>query len=174
MPGTKKTYIYKDMSFESEEAMLLHLLDDYRCVEGFAARYLGAWRAVSQEACVTGGLRTVCGREQLHADLLEARLRELGGTPQCEVPQDRLANLEYYSSAEHSDVEKLGTIAGRLQDPDKVLQFLSAAIEQIEDDRDTRELLVTILDDERATIKWVLESWELLRPAADQTSGALR
>jgi hypothetical protein len=30
-------------------------------------------------------------------------------------------------------------------------------------DRDTRELLATILDDERATIKWVLESWETLK-----------
>jgi uncharacterized protein (DUF2225 family) len=86
---------------------------------------------------------------------------------QCVILQKSIfRKRKYYSSAEHSDVEKLGSIAGRLQDPDKVLQFLSAAIEQIEADRDTRELLVTILDDERATIKWVLESWELLRPEA--------
>lgn len=78
--------------------MVLYLLDDYRCVEGFAARYLGAWKAVAQDPRVKGGLRMVCGREQLHADLLEERLRELGGTPQCEVPPERLADLQYYGA----------------------------------------------------------------------------
>ena len=166
MSETNKRYTYKDKNFDNERTMLLYLLDEYRCIEGFAARYLGAWKAVSQEACVTGGLRTVCGREQLHADLLEARLRELGGTPQYEVPAERLGDLEYYASTDYSDAEKLGKIAARLQDPDKVLQFLTDAIAQIEDDPDTRELLVTIRDDERATIKWVLESWQTLQSAA--------
>ncbi len=163
---SQNTYSYKGETFDSEAAMIMHLLDDYRCVEGFAARYLGAWKAVSKEACVTGGLRTVCGREQLHADLLEARLRELGGTPQCEVPEERLAEMAYYGSEDTSDIEKLGKVASRLQDPDKVLAFLSDAIAQIEDDRDTRELLATILDDERSTIQWVLASWEDLKGQA--------
>jgi hypothetical protein len=166
MAASQKIYAYKGETFGSEREMVMHLLDDYRCVEGFAAQYLGAWRAISQEACVTGGLRTVCGREQLPADLLEARLRELGGTPQCEVPQERLAEMAYYGSEDHSDIEKLGKIASRVQDPEKVLQFLRQAIEQIEDDRDTRELLATILDDERSTIQWVLASWEDLKPQA--------
>ena len=164
MPKAEKTYIYKDQTFASESDMILYLLDEYRCVEGFAARYLGAWKAVSQEACVTGGLRSACGREQLHADLLEARLRELGGEPQCEVPAERLTDLEYYGSTEYSDIDKLGRVASRLQDPEKVLSFLTHAIDQIEDDQDTRELLATILDDERSTLKWITSSWELLKP----------
>ncbi|ETW97349.1 MAG: hypothetical protein ETSY1_23085 [Candidatus Entotheonella factor] len=164
MATSQKIYSYKGQTFGSEREMIMYLLDDYRCVEGFAARYLGAWKDISKEACVTGGLRTVCGREQLHAELLEARLRELGGTPQCEVPEERLADMDYYGSDDHSDIEKLGKIASRLQDPEKVLQFLSQAIEQIDEDRDTRELLATILDDERSTIQWVLASWEDLKP----------
>ena len=164
MPTDDKTYTYKDKTFTSEGEMILYLLDEYRCIEGFAARYLGAWKAVSQEACVTGGLRSACGREQLHADLLEARLRELGGEPQYEVPAERLADLDYYGSTAHSDIEKLGKIASRLQDPEKVLSFLTHAIDQIEDDRDTRELLATILDDERSTLNWICSSWELLKP----------
>jgi hypothetical protein len=59
-------------------------------------------------------LRTVCGREQMHAALLEARLRELGGTPQCVPPPERVLDLAYYSSSAHSDLEKLGKIAARL------------------------------------------------------------
>ena len=95
----------------------MYLLDAYRCVEGFAARYLGAWKAVAQDPRVKGGLRTVCGREQLHADLLEERLRELGGTPQCEVPPERLADLQYYGAATVSDTEKLSKVASRLAEP---------------------------------------------------------
>jgi hypothetical protein len=163
---TTKTYTYKGQQFASERDMLLHLLDDYRCIEGFAARYLGAWQAVAQEARVSGGLRTVCGREQLHADLLAARLGELGGAPQCDVPTERLADLAYYSSPAHSDVEKLGRIAARLHDPEKVLRFLTEAIEQIADDQDTRELLVTIRDDERASIRWFLDAWNSLQARA--------
>ena len=163
MTKAESAYTYKDQTFTSERDMVLYVLDEYRCVEGFAARYLGAWKAVSQEACVTGGLRSVCGREQLHADLLEARLRELGGEPQCDVPAERLADLAYYGSTEHSDIEKLGKVAARLQDPEKVLAFLTHAIDQIEDDQDTRELLATILDDERSTLKWITSSWALLK-----------
>lgn len=165
MPSTK-TYTYKDQTFASEQEMILYLLDEYRCVEGFAAQYLGAWKAVSQMPCVTGGLRTVCGREQLHAELLEARLCELGGTPQCEVPQERLAELAYYGSQEYSDLAKLEKVAVRLKDPEKILAFLTDAIAQIEDDEDTRELLSTILDDERASLQWITSSWALLQPQA--------
>jgi bacterioferritin (cytochrome b1) len=172
MPRRKTPrYTYKGQQFDSEGAMLLHLLDDYRCIEGFAARYLGAWQAVAQHASIAGGLRTVCGREQLHADLLAARLRELGGTPQCDVPPERLADLDYYSTAEHSDAAKLGKIAARLQDPDKVLQFLTEAIAQIDADRETRELLCTILDDERATIAWFRNTWQALQ---SETAAAVR
>jgi hypothetical protein len=163
---SNKTYTYKDRTFANERDMVRHLLDDYRCVEGFAAQYLGAWKSVSQEACVIGGLRTVCGREQLHADLLEARLRELGGTPQCEVPAARLAELDYYGSTAHSDIDKLGRLAARVQDPDKVLHFLTTAIEQIDEDQDTRELLATILDDERSSLRWITSAWDRLQPRA--------
>jgi bacterioferritin (cytochrome b1) len=164
--SARQHYTYKDQQFDSEQAMVLYVLDEYRCIEGFAAQYLRAWKDVAQEDCVRGGLRTVCGREQLHADLLEARLRELGGTPQYKVPEARLTDLDYYGSPERSDTEKLGSIASRLHDPDKILAFLTHAIEQIEQDEDTRELLVTIRDDERATIKWVLESWAVLNSEA--------
>jgi hypothetical protein len=79
------------------------------------------------------------------------------------VPPERLADLAYYSTADHSDAEKLGNIAARVQDPDKVLHFLTEAIGQIDADRETRELLATILDDERATIAWFRHTWEALQ-----------
>lgn len=165
MAVAQKTYTYKGKTFASESDMVLYLLDDYRCVEGFAARYLGAWKAVAQDPRVKGGLRTVCGREQLHADLLEERLRELGGTPQCEVPPERLADLQYYGASTVSDAEKLSKSAARLQNPEVILQFLTEAISQIEADRDTQALLNTILDDERASIACICATWQACQQA---------
>jgi bacterioferritin (cytochrome b1) len=162
MSHPEKVYTYKGNNFASEHEMVVYLLDDYRCGEGFAARYLGEWREVTEHPGIRGGLRTVCGREHMHADLLEARLRELGGTPQCVAPPERVLDLAYYSSSAHSDLDKLGKIAARLHDPAKVLQFLTHAIAQIETDHDTRALLTTILDDERASITWFVESWKSL------------
>ncbi|MBM3226504.1 MAG: ferritin-like domain-containing protein [Candidatus Tectomicrobia bacterium] len=163
--NTTNTYTYKGRTFASERDMVRHLLDEYRCVEGFAAQYLGAWQAIAEEPRLRGGLRTVCGREQMHAEILEARLRELGGTPQCTPPPERVLDLAYYSSAAHSDLDKLEKIALRLQDPEKVLSFLTQAIDQITEDRDTCALLSTILADERASIGWFVETWKALAPA---------
>lgn len=162
MEAHDTVYTYKGHTFNSEPDMVRYLLDDYRCVEGFAAQYLGAWQAVAEDAGIRGGLRTVCGREQMHATILEARLRELGGTPQCQPAPERVRDLAYYSSTAHSDRDKLSKIAARLQDPEKVLQSLTQAIAQIAHDNDTCTLLNTILDDERASIRWFVDTWQAM------------
>ena len=51
-------YTYKDRQFDSEQAMVLYLLDEYRCIEGFAAQYLRAWKDIARDDCVRGD----CGR----------------------------------------------------------------------------------------------------------------
>lgn len=168
MTENEPSYTYKGHTFASERDMVLYLLDDYRCVEDFAARYLGAWQAVTEDPRVRGGLRTVCGRERLHAELLEQRLRELGGTPQCVAPPERVLDLAYYHSAAHSDNDKLQKIALRLQDPDKVLQFLTQAIAQLATDHETRALLSTIEQDERASIRWFVDTYQELTAATAQ------
>ena len=67
----------------------MRLLDEFRCGENFASEYLNRWIEVSDQECVKGGLRVVQQRENYHSQLLEARLRELGGIPQCTVPAER-------------------------------------------------------------------------------------
>ena len=51
-----------------------------------------------------------------------------------------------------------------LQDSEKVLHFLTQAIAQIAQDSDTCALLSTILEDERASISWFVETWKALAP----------
>lgn len=156
-------YMYNGTCYATEKEMIMALLDEFRCGENFAAEYLDRWVEVSDQACVKGGLRAVQQREAYHAHVLEARLRELGGDPQCTVPAERRdKELPYYASAETSDLEKLQSIASRLQDPAVVLKPLTDAIGQIQEDQHSKALLSSLIDDEMSSIKWLRESCEML------------
>ncbi len=116
-----------------------------------------------------GGLRTIHQRETFHAKLLEARLRALGGSPQCAVPAARREKeFTFYTSLEKSDEEKLQKAVGWIKDPAKALKPLTDVIDQIEDDQQSKQMLRTIIDDELGTIKWLQETRALLSatPAA--------
>jgi hypothetical protein len=158
-------YMYNGTCHATEKEMIMALLDEFRCGENFAAEYLDRWVEVSDQECVKGGLRAVQQREAYHARVLEARLRELGGDPQCTVPAERRdKELPYYASAETSDLEKLQSIAAQLKgkDPAAVLKPLTDAIGQIHEDQQSKELLRSLIDDEMSSIKWLMESCETL------------
>lgn len=156
-------YSYNGQSHATEQEMIMHLLDEFRCAENFAAEYLSKWIDVSDQACVKGGLRVVQQREAYHAQILEARLRELGGVPQCSVPQERREKeLPFYSSTEKKDAEKLLSIASQISDPAAVLKPLTDAIAKIQEDQQSKELLRSLIDDEMASVKWLLEACQTL------------
>jgi len=166
--GGPGKYTYAGKRHATEREMIMHLLDEFRCGENFAAEYLNRWIEVSDQACVKGGLRVVQQRENYHAQLLEARLRELGGSPQCTVPAERREKeLAFYSSAT-KDVEKLGSIMTRLKDQDiaAVLKPLTDAIDQIQEDQQSKELLRSLIDDEMSSGKWLMEAHKVLNGAA--------
>lgn len=161
--NTSEGYMYNGTCHATEKEMIMALLDEFRCGENFAAEYLDRWVEVSDQECVKGGLRAVQQREAYHAHVLEARLRELGGDPQCTVPAERRdKELPYYASAETSDLEKLQSIASRLTDPAVVLKPLTDAIGQIQEDQHSKALLRSLIDDEMSSIKWLRESCEML------------
>ena len=162
-----RRYAYNGTSHATESEMVMHLLDEFRCGENFASEYLNRWIAVSDQECVKGGLRTVQQRETFHAQLLEARLRELGGVPQCTVPVERREKeLQFYASAEKKDSEKLQSIAARIKDPAQVLKPITDVIDQIQEDQQSKELLRTLIDDEMSSIKWLLQACQTLSAAA--------
>ena len=162
-----RRYAYNGTTHATEGEMIMHLLDEFRCGENFASEYLNRWIAVSDQECVKGGLRTVQQRETFHAQLLEARLRELGGVPQCTVPVERREKeLQFYASAEKKDLEKLQSIAARIKDPAQVLKPITDVIDQIQDDQQSKELLRTLIDDEMSSIKWLLQACQTLSAAA--------
>lgn len=158
------SYTYNGQTYATEREMIMHLLDEFRCGENFAAEYLAKWVDVSDEECVKGGLRVVQHREAYHAQILEARLRELGGVPECSVPQERRdKEVPFYSSTETKDAQKLMSIASRIGgDPAVVLKPLTDAIAQIQEDQHSKELLRSLVDDEMSSVKWLMGACQTL------------
>ena len=81
------------MSAENSESQQRYVYIGYQGkenpTEGFVAQYLPKWIDVSTSESVKGGLRTVQGREALHARLMKTRLRELGGESKAQIPEIR-------------------------------------------------------------------------------------
>ena len=164
----QRSYTYNGQSHATEREMIMHLLDEFRCGENFASEYLNRWIEVSDQECVKGGLRAVQQRETYHAQILEARLRELGGVPQCTVPQERRdKELPFYASSEKNDAQKLLSIAARIGgDPAVVLKPITDVIAQIQEDQQSKELLRSLVDDEMSSVKWLMEACKTLNPQA--------
>ena len=160
---TSQGYSYNGKSYETEKELVLGILDEFRCAEDFAAEYLNRWVEVSDQECVKGGLRVVQQREAYHAQILEERLRELGGSPQCTVPSERREKeLPFFASTDSNDLEKLQSIAAQLKDPVEILKPLTDAIDQIQDDQHSKELLGSLVDDEMSSVKWLMGACETL------------
>lgn len=158
-----RSYAYNGQCHATERAMIMNLLDEFRCAENFAAEYLNCWIAVSDQECVKGGLRVVQQRENYHAQILEARLRELGAIPQCTVPEERRdKELAFYASREQKDAQKLLSIVGRVKDPASVLKPITDVIAQIQEDQQSKELLRSLVDDEMSSVKWLTEACQAL------------
>ncbi len=154
---------YQGKENPSERERILHLLDVYRSTDGFVAQYLPKWIEVSPSEAVKGGLRTVQAREAAHARLLKARLLELGGQAQAEVPAERREKeIPFFSSAERSDREKLQVLSNLFGNPAAFLKPVTDMVDQIEGDPQTRELLRTIADDEFESIKWIQAMYRTL------------
>jgi len=159
-------YVFNGKAHASEQEMLMHFLDEYRCAENFASEYLNCWSEVSDQACVKGGLRAIQQREAYHAQLLEARLRELGGIPQCTVPtQQREKEMALYASKDKKDVEKLQYVASQIPDLPKALRFITDVIDQIQEDQQSKELLRSLVQDEMSSGQWLIEANQLLNGA---------
>ena len=156
-------YVFNGKTHASEREMLLHFLDEYRCAENFASEYLNCWSEVSDQACVKGGLRAIQQREAYHAQLLETRLRELGGIPQCTVPtQQREKEIALYASAEKKDSEKLQYVASQITDLPKALKFITDVIDQLQEDQQSKEMLRSLVQDEMSSGQWLLEANQML------------
>jgi len=133
---------------------LLGLLDGYRAAEASGAATLRKWSDVCGDAALAGGLRTIAAREAVHAELLDRRVRELGGEPRAKVPAWIADYNETITDSRATDDDRLGAIVAQFPDIEAALAPLEKTIESLESDPLTREMLRTISQDERASLEW--------------------
>ena len=147
--------------FDRQE--VLTFLDRFRAGEALGEASLGAWIAVSDTACVRGGLRTAQQREGMHARLLEERLRELGAAPRFEIPvEDREKAMKSSASTEKTDAQKVLEFVQQFPDIDAALKPIHDIADQLDDDPETQFLLRTIAQDERSTLQFFADACALL------------
>lgn len=141
----------------------IKFLDGFRAGEALGEASLGAWIEVSDVACVKGGLRTVAQREGFHARLLEARVKELGGSCEAEVPEAIYdAAMKGSADAEKGDAAKILDFVNQFPDVDKALAPIHEMADKLDHDPETQSLLRTIAQDERSTLEWFGEACQLL------------
>jgi len=141
---------------------ILEFLDQYRAAEALGEAAFGAWIAQCRSDCLRGGLRTAQLREGSHARLLEARLKELGGSPRFELPEAAQEGFfGVLAAAEKTDAEKLECFFGQVQ-AEQVLRQLGEKADGMGRDPETQALLRTIIDDERSTLAFLQQARELL------------
>lgn len=142
---------------------VMDFLDKFGAGEAFGEALFGAWLTVSDTDCVRGGLRTIRMREGMHAQLLHARLEELGGTPRFEYDDSvREAAMKTFGGVDMTDAQKLSTVTSQFGSADSVLEELTKLTARLTNDRETQSLLQTIEQDERSTLAFLEEACKLL------------
>src|SRR5579885_3014510 len=155
----------------SEQARVVALLDELQAAERAGAAALEQWIRSCREPALRGGLRVVAARDAAHATLAEERLRRLGASPSAEVSRALATLCGLLAAADVSDRSKLAVLLARF--PGEVYDPFAEVVRSIEDDGETRALLETIGDAERASLRWLREVGEGL-PQVDDDGGAER
>jgi len=136
-----------------ERARVIGLLDAFQAAERAGAQAVGRWIAACSDPRLRGGLRVIRARDARHAALAEARLRALGGEPAARPSRELAALCGVVADPGVSDRSKLAMLIGRLPGPDDAP--LGALVHDADGDAETQALLATIVDDERASLRWL-------------------
>lgn len=136
-----------------ERARVIELLDAFQAAERAGAEAVGRWIAACADPRLRGGLRVIRARDARHASLAEARLRALGGVPAARPSRELAALCGVVADPGVSDRSKLAMLIGRLPGPDDAP--LGAIVEDADGDAETQALLATIIDEERASLRWL-------------------
>ena len=142
----------------SEQARIVALLDEQQAAERAGAEALSRWITSCREPALRGGLRLIAARDESHAALAELRLRALGATPTARASRALVTLCGTLSASDVSDRSKLAVLLARF--PEQLYDPFAELVRQIATDDETRVLLETIGDDERASLRWLREMSE--------------
>lgn len=128
---------------------IIAFFDGYRAAEATGAALFRGWAASSKDEALRGALRVMELREQCHAQLLEQRVRELGGTP---TQQQEVAEfVAFLSSPTIDDAAKAQDLVSKAP-PEQIVSYFSGYADRMGADPESQSLLRAIIEDERATL----------------------
>jgi hypothetical protein len=143
-----------------DDERVTDLLDDFQAAELAGADALRRWIDVCNDPRLRGGLRVIEARDRSHATLALARLRALGGEPGAAIGHELAALCSLLGASHISDRSKLASLLARF--PDRLHDPLDGVPGRLVGDDETRALLETIADDERASLAWLRRIHDLL------------
>lgn len=146
----------------TSHASLLALLDELQAAEEAGAETLGLWIAGCDAPSLRGGLRVIRARDLAHARLARRRLAALGGDGGHAAPLQVQSLRGVLAASDVSNRSKLAILLSRF--PTRADDALPPAVASLDDD-ETRALLETMHDDDRASLRWLREAADA--PAED-------
>jgi hypothetical protein len=138
----------------ASQVTLPALLDEMQAAEDAGAEALGLWITACGDARLRGGLRVIRARDLAHARLARRRLAALGEPVGNEAPRQVQHLCGILAAPDVSNRSKLAILLSRF--PARVDDPLPAAVRAL-DDAETRALLETVHDDDRASLRWLRE-----------------
>ena len=137
----------------ADRARVLALLDELHASECAGTSALADWIEQCREPALRGGLRVIRSRDVAHAALAAQRLRALGAEPRAEVTTALRRLCEAVRAQDVADRSKLGMLVARF--PGTARGPIDDALLLLDGDRETRALVETIGDDDRASLAWL-------------------
>jgi hypothetical protein len=139
------------------------LLDELQAAEAAGAEALGLWLDTCNDPGLRGGLRVIQARDAAHARLAQRRLAALGATAGQEVSRQLAQLCGVLAAADVSNRSKLAILLSRF--PSEKDDPVAALVHGLDDD-ETRALLETVRDDDRASVRWLHDASAALGAAA--------
>ncbi|MGH7895898.1 MAG: hypothetical protein ACREQL_14595 [Candidatus Binatia bacterium] len=135
------------------------LLDELQAAEAAGAEALGQWLDSCHDPALRGGLRVIQARDAAHARLAQRRLAALDAVPRHEISRSLSQLCGMLAAPDVSNRSKLTVLLSR--SPAEEQDRITALVHELDDD-ETRALLETIRDDDRASVRWLHEAGEAL------------
>ena len=142
----------------ASDGTLQALLDELQRAEEAGAEALGLWLVACDDPRLRGGLRVIRARDLAHARLARRRLAALGADASHGTPRRAQSLWGVLAAPDVSNRSKLAILLARF--PTRDDDPLPAVVTALEDD-ETRGLLETIHEDDRASLRWLREVADL-------------
>lgn len=160
-PASKEPASKETVSEDNDStALLAGRLDAWRAAERSGSLTLAAWADNTDDEELGGGLRGAAARAAAHAELFERRLADLGADVVAAVP----AWMEKYNAAlldpVASDADRLAAVVAEFPDVEDAVRPLREFAETLQADPLTRQLLMTVCEDQVTTLAWFHRAWQ--------------